>query len=109
MSVNAWTDEDRTLARAYVDSASFKVLIAPSLAQMHAQMMIQLKSPPNARPEPKFSDDFLRGAISGLEFALGNWEKRLQEYDAADKKQDEKQLDNQATENPNGTPYVETT
>lgn len=96
-------DTSRKL-RYTVTSAGWEEVIEPTLRREHHAAIAQLVDPRETRPNPKYSDEFLRGYIKGLEFFRQRWLSMADEYDV--NKQTEEAQANGA-EAVAGSPYVD--
>jgi hypothetical protein len=66
--------------RDFLKSELWTIVMQPTIVEQTNSSFKALMSLPTTRPN--YSDDFLRGRISGLMFASENWQQVLDERDA---------------------------
>jgi hypothetical protein len=76
--------------------------MVPKLLEQLKGAMDQIVVPLGARPEPKLTDDFLRGYYQAIQFALNHWEGWIKEQEAQEK---QREKENSPPPPAAGSPY----
>lgn len=76
---NRWTDEEYRLVEGLIESYGWKQVMAPMMEMGINGASLLLDQHPDARPTPKWGDEYYKGYKAGLMFARFHWEQRLRE------------------------------
>lgn len=96
-----WTDEEYRLVEGQLQSLGWQAVMAPMLEMAINGASELMGQHIDARPTPKWSDDYYKGYRDAMRFARFHWEQRLRERVVASRPEP-----NNDVSEPSGSPYT---